>query len=411
MTPQLRRGARRWIAAAAGVLLLGGWWVVEAMQRDAAAETVAVVRDDLVLSVEVNGTLSAVESIMIGAPTLPRYWNYKISHMAPEGEPVSAGTPVLSFDTTELQRRLLRRQADADEAVKQIDKTAKDLELQRRQDELRIAEAAARRRKAQLVVDRPGDLSSAQELAAARLDLRLADRELEYLSSRLDASRRSAEAALAALADQRDRAQSEVDEVRKAIEQMARLAPRDGTVIYATDWNDAKKSVGDSCWRGETVMELPDLGRMRADGEVDEENAGKVRSGHAVSLRLDAHPDLRFSGRVASIGRSVGRRTWSNPLKVARLEIELAETDTLRMRPGMRFRGEVETERVDDALLVPVEAVFPRERGPVVYREGWLGVEPVTVELGRRNQRWVEVLDGLAEGDRLATREPVSAGR
>lgn len=404
--PRVRwRRKGRWSIALIAAMLLGGWWIVEAVQQD-EDRTVAVVRGDLVMSVQVVGTLRAVETAMIGAPTLARYWNYKIAHMAPEGQEVQAGMPVLAFDTTELEQRLLRRQAEADEAAKQIDKTTKDLEMQRRQDELRIAEAEARRRKAALVVDRPGDLSSAQELAAARLDLELADRELEYLRSRLAASGESAAATLAALSDQRDRAVREVEEVRSQIAQMARTAPRDGTVIYVTDWRDEKKSVGDTCWRGEPVLELPDLRRMMADGEVDEENAGKVRAGQPVTLRLDAHPDVRIEGHVASIWRTVGRRNWRSPLKVARLEIELAETDTRRMRPGMRFRGFVETERVEDALLVPIEAVFARDAGPVVYRRGWAGLEEVAVELGRRNQDRIEVLGGLREGDRLSTREP-----
>jgi multidrug efflux pump subunit AcrA (membrane-fusion protein) len=141
---------------------------------------------------------------------------------------------------------------------------------------------------------------------------------------------------------------------------------------------------------------------MKAMGMVHEADAGRVAEGQRVTLRLDAHPDVEFTGRVASIWRTVQRETWRSPKKVARLEIALDETDTRRMRPGMRYRGTVEVDRVPDALLVDADAVFLEPEGPVVYRRTLVGHEAVPVELGRRNPRRVEVLRGLREGDAVS---------
>ena len=55
-----------------------------------------------------------------------------------------------------------------------------------------------------------------------------------------------------------------------------------------------------------------------------------------------------------------------------------------------------------DALVVDADAVFLKPQGPVVYRKTLFGFEPVSVELGRRNQERVEVLSGLSEGDSIA---------
>ena len=65
------------------------------------------------------------------------------------------------------------------------------------------------------------------------------------------------------------------------------------------------------------------------------------------------------------------------------------------MRPGMRFRGEVEVERVHDVLCLPLEAVDPRPGPPVVTVARGLGSAPVTPRLGRRNDKCIEVLSGL----------------
>lgn len=384
------------------VLAVGGWWIFGSARGDEGALWVEVERDDLVLTVEVEGTLRAVESSQLGPPQVREFWDFKVAHMATEGEDVNKGDPVLSFDTSALQQQLIRQQAEADQSKKQIEKTRKNLSMTRRQDELRLAEAEARLRKARLKVDAPGELSKAKELAEARLDLELAEKEVAYLRARFASSQESAEAQLATLRDQRERAEARVQEITQAIENMTRKSPRDGTVIYVENWRGEKKKVGESCWSGEMVIEIPDLTAMMARGSVDESDAGRLAEGQRVELRLDAHPDEEFTGKVSSIWKTVGRKSWRTPQKVAQLEIQLDQTDTQRMRPGMRFRGTVETERIAGALQVPIEAVFLRPDGPRVFRRTLLGHEEVSVELGRRNEDRVEVLVGIEEGDSVS---------
>lgn len=401
---------RLWPIGVLVALVLGAWWAVGAVSQNDGAVWSEVRRDDLVLGVEVNGELAATETSQLGPPQLSDYWDFKISFMAPEGDEVEAGAPVLGFDTENLEQQLLTQQAEAEQARKNIERTEKNLAMQRRQDLLRLAEAEARQRKAELIVQRPEALSKADELAVAQLDLELARKELAYLQERVEGSRRSAESQLATLRGQQQRAEQRVVEIRQAIEMMTRRAPRAGTVIYVTDWNDEKKKVGDTCWKGQNVVELPDLRTMKADGRVDEADAGKLAERQRVTLRLDAHPDVEFAGRIASIWKTV-RHERGSQVKMARLEIELDETDTRKMRPGMRFRGRVETERISEAVLLPIDAVFLQAEGPVVYRKTLFGFDTVSVELGRRNDSHVEVLSGLQPGDSVSLVDPTHAGR
>lgn len=391
----------RWIAVVTVLLVAGGWWTLRAVTGE-ETDWVEVERDDLVLGVEVTGTLQAVETDLIGPPQLRHMWQFKIAQMAPEGEDVAAGTPVLAFDSSELQQQLQREIAERDAARKRVEKAEKEQAVRRQQDLLRLAEAEAKLRKAKLKAESPEELEAARELAQVKLDLELAGKEVAYLTRRLESSARSAEASLGALRDQLERAEQDVEQTRQSVQQMTIMAGRDGTVIYVTDWNDQKKKIGDSCWKGEKIIELPDLSRMKATGMVYEADAGRVAEGQRVTLRLGAHPDEEFTGRVASIWRTVQRETWRSPKKVVRLEIELDETDTRRMRPGMRYSGRIETERVADALLVDADAVFLKPEGPVVYRRTLMGHELVPVELGRRNDRRVEVLSGLNDGDHVS---------
>jgi len=397
---------RAWIALALPVFALVAWWVGGAVPGHDAASSAAVRRGDLVLSVEVEGMLNAVEASRISPPAIRDVWEFKITSLAPEGQEVEQGAPLVAFDANDLRQRLERQRAESDAARKQIEKTEKSLAVSREADELRLAEAEARLRRAELSLDAPPEVIKAQDLALERLDLELAQLELKFLRQRAVAAQRSADAQLAALRNQLDRAVGRAEEITADIERMVCRAPRAGTVIHVTNWDGTKAKVGDSVWRAREIVELPDLRTMRADGRVDEADAGRLAVGQRVTLRLDAHPDVEFTGRVSSIWNTVQTASWTSPLKVALLAIDLDETDPRRMRPGMRFRGRIEIERAPGVLLAPAEAVFPSGEGPVVYREALTGYERVRVEVGRRGAGEVEVLTGVEENDRIALVEP-----
>jgi HlyD family secretion protein len=403
MTARSRRPRRGRIFAVVLLLAgLGSWWLAGRASGAGGGGWVEVRRDDLVLGAEVTGTLAAVDSGFARPPQIPDMWNQKIAYMAPEGTTVRQGTSVLKLDSSELSRKLIEKLGEESSAEGELEKKAASLAQAKSDDLLKLAEAQARRRKSALKVDVPPELVSSHNLAEAKGDLALAEREIAYVQAHLRFAEQRGTAELAELKGKRDRAAARVREIKDQIERMTVRAPRAGTVVYVADSRGEKKKVGDSVWQGERVIELPDLSRMRADAQVDEADAGRIAVGQRVELRLDAHPDLLFTGRVESLRGAVGTRSENDRQKVVELAVALERTDPLRMRPGMRFQGQVEIGRVPRALLVPAEAVLATARGPLVYRKTLLGVEAVRPRLGRRNAREVEVLSGLATGDRVS---------
>jgi len=396
----------RGLSIAAVLVALAVTWLAFGSQEPVPEVTVE--RDDLVVGVEVTGTLEAVESAYLGPPQVRNLWNFKIAMLQPEGMEVREGVPVIRFDTSELERNLRSKVAERDSAEQEIDKERTSQKRELRSTELQLAEAEAKLRKARLKVEVPPELSEANELAQARIDLGLAEREVEHLKDKLEFQKEQGRARIASLRERRDRAAARVEEIEDQIRGMTVRAPRAGTVTYVSNrYNNEKKKVGDSVWKMEQVVEIPDLQTMKAEGEIDEADAGRVQEGQPVALRLDAHPDVEYRGRVESIQRTVQRQSPVLPLKVVRVDIRLDETDPERMRPGMRFRGTVEVERREDVLLAPAEAVFSTPEGPVAYVSGfWGGVRPVRLEVGARNDSKVEILSGLSAGDRLRTRAP-----
>ena len=397
-----RHPLRRILVAAALLAGLGLWWLAGRASGAADGGWVEVRRDDLVLGAEVTGTLAALDSAFVGPPQIPDLWNQKIAFLAPEGTEVKKGTPVLTLDSSDLAHKLVGKISEASSAEKELEKREASLAQARSDDELHLAEAEAKRKRFALKADVPPEIVAGHEILEARGDLALAEREIAYVRQRLGFASQQGGAEIGALRDRRDRAAARVAEMRAQIESMTVRAPRPGTVVYVADRRGEKKKVGDSVWQGERVIEIPDLTRLRADAQVDEADAGRIAAGQRVRLRLDAHPDLLFTGRVEVIHEAVETKSDNDRQKVVDLTVALDRTDPLRMRPGMRFRGQVETGRAPAVLLVPAEAVLVTAAGPLVYRKTLFGVEPVRPRLGRRNAGEVEVLGGLAAGDRLS---------
>ena len=367
----------------------------------AAQETVSVSTGSLEMGVEVTGALEAVDKVSIAPPSLSDVWDFKISMMTPEGSEVEPDAPVVGFDTSDLSRRLDQKTGERDTAAQQLEVERAKTRVTVRDDALAVAQAAAELRKAEAKADAPAAITSVVDLEKARLDVTLSREKVAYLDRKHAATRQRETSELARLRGQRDRADGRVQEMTAAVAKLTVVAPRAGTLIYETNWRGEKKKVGDSTWRGETIMQIASLDNMSAAGQIDEVDASKVAVGQAVSLRLDAQSDLELRGKITKISQTVRRASPENPLKVISVDITLDEGQSAKLRPSMRFRGRVETERVDDVLRVPIDAVLSTRGGPVVYRLEAGKVEVTDVELGRRDREHVEVLSGVREGDEI----------
>jgi multidrug resistance efflux pump len=357
-----------------------------------------------VIGVVVTGELEAVDSTDIKPPSVDM-WNFKISSLAPDGVDVKQGDPIVGFDTSEQVRELATMQNEVEAAKKKLEKKRDDAALARREEDLAIANAEAALRKASLKATTPGELVASIELRGLQLDERGAKISLELARNKAAQARRSDDAELASLRDRLAYTSKRVETLQQNIAKMEVTAPRAGTIIYPTSWRGEKKKVGDGAWRMEVVLKVVGLDKMIGNGAVDEVDISRVAKDQIVTLRLDALPDAQLRGKVASIARSVRAKSDADPSKVVELKIALDATKA-PLRPGMRFRGEVESERVTNVVLIPSDAVFVTADGPVAYRDHGDGIERVPLELGRRSATMIEVKSGVGPGDRVSRSDP-----
>ena len=391
------------IILAIGIVILLGFGVAFAQNRIAsrnAGEWKKVVRGDIVTGVEITGSIVSTSSVTIGPPPLTNFWDFKISMLAPEGSEVKEGQPIIGFDTQQLQDMLTDRQARADSAQAEIDKTRADLKLRKEDNELALAEAQSRLRKAELKLEAPDELIGAREREQYEVDFALAKKEIEYITMKNAALEKAAIAEISSLESRRDKDLDSVREIERNMQQMTTRAPRAGTVVYLADRRNEKKKVGDQVWRMDKIIELPDLEALQAKGEIDEADSGRIEIGQKVRFRLDAHPENEIVGNIKSIGNAI-RVSDVSPLKVLDVDITLPEINKETMRPGMRFRGLIELSRAQNVLIVPTRAITIGEQGPYVMKRTMLSIEETPVEIGRSNEEQTEVISGLSLNDEV----------
>ncbi|MEY2935530.1 MAG: hypothetical protein RL033_6279, partial [Pseudomonadota bacterium] len=175
-----RPGPRSWLGAAAPLLAAALLAALGCAGENAGRDWVSVRRGELVLGVAITGELEAVDSDSLGPPLVSGIGEFKIARMAPEGETIQKGQPALAFDTSELTRKLETKQNERAAVAAEIGKKRADAAILRRNEELSIAEVEGKLRKAELKAERSGELTGSLELALAKADFELAQKELSY---------------------------------------------------------------------------------------------------------------------------------------------------------------------------------------------------------------------------------------
>ncbi|MCU0292255.1 MAG: efflux RND transporter periplasmic adaptor subunit, partial [Thermoanaerobaculaceae bacterium] len=140
-------------------------------------------------------------------------------------------------------------------------------------------------------------------------------------------------------------------------------SPMDGVVIRRpVELGEAVTGSG-SFNAGTVIATIADLSTMLVKAGVNEVDIGKVRLGEIVTVTLDAYPKVRFPGKVARIAPAA---RLQDQVKVFDVEIAL-DSQGKELRTGMTANISVKGDRVEGVLAVPVEAVFRRDEGDVVY--------------------------------------------
>ena len=370
------------------VVVFGGWLGVNAIfTKTYDIPTTDSRHGELLISQNVKGVVDAARAYTISAP---RIRGLQVTWMAPEGSQAAEGSPVLKFDPTQQMTDLHDQQSSLKINQVTLARTNQEYTIQDKNLELELQKA---RRKYD------EQKHEAPKLAAeAKMELELAELNYEAKLDQLRSDVQKAELEVQRAQDQVDRAQRELD-------QLTVVAPIPGMVVYLEIWKGGqmgKVQEGDSPWPGQGLINLPDLSEMIVKATVSEVDAAVVDSGQEVIISLDALPDTTFRGTVIKKGTLAHRKDHNSKINV--FDVEVAITDkNEELKPGMSASCRIVVDRLVDVVSVPLEAVFERDGGTIVYLEN---KNEVQVEVGRRSDMEIEILTGLEGGESICLVDP-----
>ena len=177
------------------------------------------------------------------------------------------------------------------------------------------------------------------------------------------------------------------------------LAPVTGTVVLRNVY------AGQYVKEGDRLFEIGDFSRMWFQFDAYERDLAWLQVGQGVDVSTPSAPGRVFSGKITFIDPNLADQSRSAKIRVE-LANPLIEKDGQKRRELLHrlYAEGVVTMKPPELLTVPRSAVLSPAGQSVVYVDQGSGAfEPRSVKLGRAGDDAWEVLDGLAEGERVVT--------
>jgi len=165
-------------------------------------------------------------------------------------------------------------------------------------------------------------------------------------------------------------------------------APRDGIVLERSAIEGMRVQPGGVLFR------IADHSVVWALIDVAERDLGAISIGQPATVKARSFPGREFSGKVEVIYPEINKET-----RTARIRVELSNPDLVLLH-DMYVDAEIETGSGEPVLSVPESAVMDTgSRQAVFVDKGEGRFEPREVKLGHRGSGYVQVRQGVADGE------------
>jgi HlyD family secretion protein len=186
-------------------------------------------------------------------------------------------------------------------------------------------------------------------------------------------------------------------------------APCDGMIIQC-DARPGQVIVGaSSVSQGTVLMKIVQLDRLLVKSNVNEVDALKLTKAMKAAITFDSIPGLNLEGTVVSVSPSAqqtdGKDGSKESLKQFPVEIACAQTDP-RIKLGISANVKIPIAEVKDVVAVSVAAVFTDTTNKIAFVKNGAAFAKRPVTVGLSDALHVEIKNGLAKGDVVATAYP-----
>ncbi len=397
-----------WIAAfglAVVIVAGGGWWLLGRRNPQLVYEGdwIPVERRNLVSSVAAVGKINAKVGAEVRVGSRVSGTVQRLH--ANIGDVVRARQVIAELEREDQEALLAQRRAELKIAEARLSsvESLRPREIQKAEAALRDAEATAEL--ARIEFERESallgrGLAARQVVDAARKERDVSEarvvsarREFELARQRHVEDLRAAKAGL-------EQAEAAVEVIEAQVSYATIRAPISGIVSSISTQEGETVAAG---LNSPTFVTIIDLGRLQVDAFVDETDIGKIRVGQKATFTVDSFPDRDFHAMVQAI---YPKAILMDNVVYYDVVLTIEEPLTGDLRPEMTTNVIITLDARENVLTVPLQAVTREQGQSVVYvaRDGRPALQ--TVRVGWKDSRWVEILNGLQEGDQVLIRRP-----
>ena len=310
------------------------------------------------------------------------------------GDLVTAGQPIVELSNTQLELDVLDRQARLVESITQLQAYQTQLEQNRLGNDKALASIDYDIARLSRLLERRQALTASGMLAKEASDT-VSD-ELDYMRALRPLQARSNEQQnrlrvqqLPQIAAQLTKLQQDIDITRRKLEQLTVRAPVDG-LMTAIDLK-----VGENAARGARLGEItPDTG-YKLSADIDEYYLGRLRVDQMGTIEFDSR---QIAVRVKRVMPQVTEGTF-------KVEMTFEADPPHGLLAGQGLQGKLALGNDTPALLLPAGAFLAETGGDWIFvlDDERDEAQRRRIKTGRRNAEQVEILSGLAAGERVIT--------
>lgn len=187
------------------------------------------------------------------------------------------------------------------------------------------------------------------------------------------------------------------------------IAPQAGEVVYASQESRRSEPVvieeGATVRERQAIINLPDLDSMKVDARIHESRISRIMIGQPVEISIDAVNSVMFHGVLETVSAVPVPGSWPNTdLKEYEAAIRITDSADMvrKLKPGMTAEIRIIVDdRQEDVLQVPVQSVLALADKFFTYAVDGRNVERRELIVGDANDEYMEIIDGVAEGEQV----------
>ena len=352
------------ILAAIAILAGGGWFAKtrdwfglfkksETVESDDMPTAIAE-KKDIDFSIQISGDVMPDTQLDVKAEVGGRI---KVLHVEP-GDTVKAGDVLVEIDDTDILSEQAAAKTEIDGATLSVTKAERNFER-------------------------------AKDLFEGKL---ISQEAFDNLSSELDICRNNLV-----------KSERQMQVVRDKLSKTKVLAPGEGTVLTVSVVEGQVAIAAASVNSGTTLMSIANLSKLIVETHVNQVDVSKLTPKQQVRLVAEALKDVEMQAELTFIAPVA---TIRNGIKGFTVRAAIHQS-TARMRPGMTVQMSIPVAHAEDAVSVPVSAVFKGSgNSRVVYVRNGTKTEKRPVKIGVSNTENTQILQGVKVGEEILLTEP-----